>query len=56
MLVQIEIPYGARRRCRECGRLRDLSCFEIDLAEPDYRRPNCVDCDATDWLTLPGIW
>ncbi|GHA78202.1 hypothetical protein GCM10010512_05940 [Streptomyces thermoviolaceus subsp. thermoviolaceus] len=56
MFVQIEIPYGARKRCRECGRLRDLRCFAMDPSQPDHYRPDCVDCESADWLTLPSVW
>lgn len=47
-LIRVDIDYGARRRCRECGRLRSVRMFAIDLGHPDYRNPRCDDCESSD--------
>lgn len=44
LFVQIDLERNARKRCRECGRLRSVRMFTINLNFPDYRNDLCDDC------------
>lgn len=45
LFVQVDLVHDARKRCRECGRLRSVRMFTPNLNCPDYRNPLCDDCE-----------